>query len=126
MATLDVGADWCEEGEEADSGPEPWGWLFPQNKSIVPQGALYLALIFTTICAAIDLVRDEYTFGRGEECDYHFESQNGKTRTPHYMALSNMHFRLFRVRKCTAGIPPGCFQFLAGEGYTWRLLCGPH
>ena len=40
-------------------------------------------------------MKDEYTFGRGEECDYQFE--NGRVRNPHFLALSNLHFRIYRV-----------------------------
>lgn len=51
----------------------------------------------------IDLVKDGYTFGRGEECDHQFESKNGRAKNPHYLALSNLHFRIYRVRPEGAG-----------------------
>ncbi len=38
MATVEVGVYSEEEDDEVDSGPEPWGWLFPQNKGFAAQG----------------------------------------------------------------------------------------
>ena len=48
-------------------------------------------------------MKDEYTFGRGETCDYCFESHGGRMNA-HFLALSKTHFRIFRVRK-----PPHVF-----------------
>ena len=45
----------------------------------------------------IDLVNEEYTFGRGDECDYCFENHAGK-KPPQFLVLSKTHFRLYRVR----------------------------
>ena len=50
-------------------------------------------LLLTTI---VDLVKDGYTFGRGEECDYCFDL-NGR-KNPHFLSLSKTHFRIYRVR----------------------------
>ena len=40
MQTLDVAGDSYGEDteDEVDSGPPPWGWLFPQTKGFVSQG----------------------------------------------------------------------------------------
>lgn len=41
--TLDVAdgpSDDAEDLDETDSGPEPWGWLFPQTKAFVAQGKM--------------------------------------------------------------------------------------
>lgn len=45
----------------------------------------------------LELVKDEYVFGRGEECDYCFETNGGKNN-PHFLAFSKTHFRLYRER----------------------------
>lgn len=44
MQTLDIAGDSCGEDteDEVDSGPQPWGWLFPQTKGFVSQGKLIL------------------------------------------------------------------------------------
>ncbi len=42
---------------------------------------------------------DEYTFGRGEECDHQFVQQMGTARNPHYLALSKVHFRIYREKR---------------------------
>ena len=44
----------------------------------------------------LELVKDEYVFGRGGECDYCFETNGGKNN-PHFLAFSKTHFRLYRV-----------------------------
>ena len=46
-----------------------------------------------------DLLNEEYTFGRGEECDYCFENHSHGKKLPQYLALSKTHFRVYRV--CT-------------------------
>ena len=43
-----------------------------------------------------ELLKDEYSFGRGDECDYCFELHGGK-QNPHFLALSKTHFILYRV-----------------------------
>ena len=53
-------------------------------------------------CPCADFVKEEYTFGRGETCDYSFESHGGRMNA-HFLAISKTHFRIFRVRK-----PPFC------------------
>ncbi|CAI8011665.1 Serine/threonine-protein kinase Chk2 [Geodia barretti] len=72
-----------EEEEEEETNGEPgndvWGRLFPVAKGFVQQ----------------DLVKDEYVFGRGEDCDYSFEQSGGKANT-HFLAFSKIHFRLYR------------------------------
>ena len=44
-------------------------------------------------------MNEEYTFGRGDECDYCFESPSGK-KPPQFLALSKTHFRVYRVGGC--------------------------
>lgn len=40
--TLEVVSDSCIDTEdEVDSGPEPWGWLFPQTKGFESQSECY-------------------------------------------------------------------------------------
>ena len=46
-----------------------------------------------------ELLKDEYSFGRGDECDYSFELRGGK-QNAHFLALSKTHFILYRVRLC--------------------------
>lgn len=43
-----------------------------------------------------DLIADEYTFGRGENCDVPFSSQAAKTHQC-FQAYSKVHFKLIRV-----------------------------
>ena len=121
--TLDVvdGPFEEEEEEEAEEDrPEVWGRLFPLGKGFVAQGeasapimlnsspqklwflsrlhsVVIISPVIVSACnTALDFVKDEYTFGRGEECDYCFESQGGRTN-PHFPAFSKTHFRIFRV-----------------------------
>eukprot|EP00731_Ephydatia_muelleri_P027438 Em0019g311a len=70
-----------EEKEEAIKAPDVWGRLLP------------LAPGFT----ACDLAKDEYTFGRGEECDHIFVQTNGKVN-PQFSTFSKVHFRLYLER----------------------------
>ena len=44
-----------------------------------------------------ELVKDEYTFGRGDSCDYCFNEQGGGKKKAQYLALSKNHFKIFRV-----------------------------
>ena len=46
----------------------------------------------------LDLAKDEYTFGRGEECDHVFVQTNGKVN-PQFSTFSKVHFILYLVRK---------------------------
>jgi serine/threonine-protein kinase Chk2 len=85
-ATLDVDMILSHsEGEEETDGGEVWGRLFPLGKGFVAQ----------------ELVKDEYLFGRGEECDYCFETNGGRSN-PHFLAFSKIHFRLYRERDKSA------------------------
>ena len=55
----------------------------------------------TIVChctGLLDLAKDEYTFGRGEECDHIFVQTNGKVN-PQFSTFSKVHFRLYLVRK---------------------------
>ncbi|BFZ05370.1 hypothetical protein BsWGS_08409 [Bradybaena similaris] len=71
---------------EDSSQPEPWGRLFPLGNSFV----------------AMDLIADEYTFGRGENCDVAFSSQAAKTHQC-FQAYSKVHFKLIRQIKSATG-----------------------
>ncbi|CAG5133375.1 unnamed protein product [Candidula unifasciata] len=66
------------------SQPEAWGRLFPLGSSFV----------------AMDLTADEYTFGRGENCDVAFSSQAAKTHQC-FQAYSKVHFKLIRNKTTT-------------------------
>lgn len=55
---------------------------------------MYLSLT-VDVHFLIDMVKDEYTFGRGEECDYCFDT-HGKTNA-HFLQLSKTHFRIYKV-----------------------------
>ena len=51
----------------------------------------------SSVCVCVaELVKDEYVFGRGGDCDYCFEENGGKSN-PHFLAFSKTHFRLYRV-----------------------------
>ena len=52
---------------------------------------------YDTECSFTDLVRDQYTFGRGETCDYQFNTAAMK-RHPCFQAYSKLHFTLVQVR----------------------------
>ena len=97
--TLDV--DLHYEESEGDEDPlEPWGRLFPLNNGFMAQGRARAGLERTQsemMFSGAALVKDEYTFGRGEECDYCFETRNDGIKTPHFMTLSNTHFKIYRV-----------------------------
>lgn len=57
--TLDIADGACEDTEdtdEVDSGPEPWGWLFPQTKACVPQGKLVEASCILSHCDLSDQI----------------------------------------------------------------------
>jgi len=43
----------------------------------------------------IDLVKEEYSFGRDEDCDYCFEARSSGKKL--FLTLSKTHFRIFRV-----------------------------
>lgn len=78
--TLDVG-DYVDDDEidgEMES-LESWGRLFPLGKGL----------------DGIDLVKEEYSFGRGDDCDYCFE-RNGGRDNPHFRTFSNTHFIIYR------------------------------
>lgn len=45
----------------------------------------------------LDLCKDEYTFGRGEACDYQFNSPE-MVKNPCFGAYSKVHFKISRVR----------------------------
>ena len=44
-----------------------------------------------------DLVKDDYSFGRGEMCDYQFNTPQ-MLKHPCYQAYSKVHFKLTKVR----------------------------
>ena len=55
-----------------------------------------MALLVLAECIFLDLVRDEYSFGRADECDYCFE-RNGGRDNAHFRTFSNTHFRIYKV-----------------------------
>lgn len=75
------GFDETEEDEEENSPKEDvcWGRVFPLGSSFV----------------ALDLCKDEYTFGRGEACDYQFNSPE-MVKNPCFQAYSKVHFKISR------------------------------
>ena len=92
-----------EEEDEEEPGGEVWGRLFPLGRGFIQQGVFstpptttHPHLMCLSVCVLPDLVKDEYVFGRGEECDYSFEENGGKAN-PHFLAFSKTHFRLYRV-----------------------------
>ena len=114
--TLDV-VDGLIEEEEEEAGedrPKVWGRFFPLGKGFMAQGKTTALVESVThqdsstcddvcrFCPCADFVKEEYTFGRGETCDYSFESHGGRMNA-HFLAISKTHFRIFRVRK-----PPFC------------------
>ena len=106
--TLDVvdglyGNEDDEDGDdEVDGGPEPWGRVLPLSKEFVGLGKNLLQFIiniciFIFIYDCIELMKDEYTFGRIDKCDYCFEIQNGGSKNEHFKTFSKTHFRIYRV-----------------------------
>lgn len=70
------------EEEDHSQTEEAWGRLFPLGDSFV----------------GLDLVKDEYTFGRGDNCDVAFN--NSGKRNQCFQAYSKVHFKL--IRKSTS------------------------
>jgi hypothetical protein len=71
-------------------------------------------------------VNEEYTFGRGEECDYCFENHSHGKKLPQYLALSKTHFRVYRVRDDGwVGVVRldfrvrGCIGYVMMGGWVW-------
>lgn len=75
-----------ELSEEGESSQESlsWGRLFPLGESFV----------------ALDLTKDEYTFGRGENCDVPFDN-NGAKKHQCFQAYSKVHFKIIRQTTTT-------------------------
>ena len=44
--TLDVVDGPCDDSEDVEDTPEPWGWMFSQNKGITAQGKAILQSLF--------------------------------------------------------------------------------
>ncbi|XP_069135324.1 serine/threonine-protein kinase Chk2-like isoform X1 [Argopecten irradians] len=76
-----IDGDFSEEDDSQDD--DCWGKLFPLGQS------------FT----AIELNKDEYTFGRGENCDVPFIAPTKKH--PYFQAYSKVHFKLIRQKTST-------------------------
>ena len=104
--TLDIGDFLDEEdgAEDIDGETESqtlWGRLFPLGKGLTGIGKPVLTdtlqYIIVLFCFGLDLYKDEYTFGRADDCDYCFEQRGGRSN-PHFRTFSNVHFRIFRVR----------------------------
>ena len=47
-------------------------------------------------CSFLDLEKNEYTFGRGEMCDYQFNTP-AMIKHPCFQAYSKIHFKLLKV-----------------------------
>ncbi|KAL8594487.1 hypothetical protein ACOMHN_024932 [Nucella lapillus] len=80
LSTQDM-PDGLFDSEEEDPGSQtqtPWGRLFPLGESFW----------------ALDLVKEEYMFGRGEKCDVSFSSTGASTQC--FQAYSKVHFTLSR------------------------------
>jgi hypothetical protein len=52
--------------------------------------------ILDELCDLVDLTGDSYIFGRGESCDYQFDTSTA-IKNPCYQAYSKMHFKITRV-----------------------------
>ncbi|XP_046579376.1 serine/threonine-protein kinase Chk2-like [Haliotis rubra] len=73
------------EYSEEDDMEETWGRLFPLGASFV----------------AVDLVKDEYTFGRGDNCDVSFNGTSSARKNQCFQAYSKVHFKLIRQNTST-------------------------
>lgn len=83
LPTEDVLEDYlCDEDD--NSLASAWGRLYPLGCSFV----------------ATDLLKDEYTFGRGEECDVAFSNIDGK-KNQCFQAYSKVHFKIVRQSTST-------------------------
>uniref|UniRef100_T1IRU8 Serine/threonine-protein kinase Chk2 n=1 Tax=Strigamia maritima TaxID=126957 RepID=T1IRU8_STRMM len=81
METLEVNESYCSEDEESHQLPDGfWGRLFP------------LGTGFKTV----DLCKQEYTFGRGDDCDYSFNSSPLLQNYSCFLAYSKVHFKITR------------------------------
>ena len=106
-----------EEEEETRKAPEVWGRLLPLTQGFAACGGLRMFSLDLLACnfslVLLDLVKDEYTFGRGEECDHVFVQRDDKA-SQHFSTFSKVHFRLFLVR----------VSVVTGNGMTPRLPSG--
>jgi serine/threonine-protein kinase Chk2 len=66
------------EGNEDD---EVWGRLFPLGSD----------------WSGIDLIDDDYTFGRSDDCDYCFEEKGCRSNS-HFRTFSNVHFKIYKQK----------------------------
>ena len=97
---------------------QSWGRLFPLGKGLKGIGMAFLEpciyhrhiiYVYTSsgqhclLLTCLDLIKDEYTFGRADECDYCFEMNGGRDNA-HFRTFSNTHFRLYKV--CQSPPPP--------------------
>ncbi|XP_063419076.1 serine/threonine-protein kinase Chk2-like [Mytilus trossulus] len=72
------------DSEENDDNEEVWGRMFPLGSSFI----------------AVDLTKEEYCFGRGENCDIPFNTANAKKHQC-FQAYSKVHFKLIRKKTST-------------------------
>ncbi|XP_052242302.1 serine/threonine-protein kinase Chk2-like isoform X2 [Dreissena polymorpha] len=77
-----IDGEYSEEESSQDS--TAWGRLFPLADSFV----------------AMDLTKDEYSFGRGENCDVPFDN-NGSKKHQCFQAYSKVHFKILRQHTST-------------------------
>ncbi|XP_074641732.1 serine/threonine-protein kinase Chk2-like isoform X2 [Tubulanus polymorphus] len=85
LPTQEIGdGEFLSEEEDEETPSNVWGRLFPIGES------------FT----AMDLIKEEYTFGRAETCDYVFNSPLMKKHKC-FQAYSKVHFIIRRVHSST-------------------------
>lgn len=103
LSTQDM-PDGLFDSEEDDRDSQiggSWGRLFPLGESF----------------SALDLVKDEYTFGRGEKCDVAFSSAGDSKQC--FQAYSKVHFVLTRERTSA-----GTFIFLGDKSSNGTFVNG--
>ncbi|KAK2162873.1 hypothetical protein LSH36_90g05044 [Paralvinella palmiformis] len=86
MDTCTLSTDYIDDlafdAEEVNE--QSWGKLFPV-------GACF---------KSVDLIKDEYSFGRGEVCDYQFDMPEMKN-SPCFLAYSKVHFKIIKENTST-------------------------
>ncbi|KAL4223284.1 Checkpoint kinase 2 [Mactra antiquata] len=84
LPTQDVADGFYSDEDESSQETAFWGRLFPLGESFI----------------AMDLSKDEYTFGRGENCDVPFNN-NGSKKHQCFQAYSKVHFKITRQSTST-------------------------
>lgn len=81
-----LGATEENDAEDSPKKTACWGRMLPLGSSFM----------------AIDLIKDEYTFGRGEGCDYQFNTEE-MIKNSCFQAYSKVHFKIFMEYKSGTG-----------------------